>query len=60
MAKQRLSLSSKHRIATSQAKKLGFKSFKKGTAGARKRKNIAEGIAKRAIITKSRNRFKKK
>lgn len=42
-----MNLSRKFAIATSAAKKQGFKNFKEGSAGAHKRKQIAEAIQRR-------------
>ena len=45
MARQTLTEGSKHAIATARAKAKGFTDFSEGSAGAKERKKIAEGIA---------------
>ena len=51
MSKKRtLTMGSKMAIATTQSEKEGYKSFKKGSAGAAKRKQIAEAIARKETV----------
>jgi hypothetical protein len=45
-------MGSKMAVATAAAKKKGYKSFKQGSAGDKKRDEIAEAIAKRHHIVK--------
>jgi hypothetical protein len=50
MSKKSISMGSKFAIATAQAEKEGYGSFKKGSSGAAKRKLIAEAIARKNTV----------
>jgi len=60
--KKRMTMGSKMAIATAAAKKKGYKSFKSGSAGDRKRDEIAEAIARENKIVpgKARRRHRRK
>lgn len=54
--KSREALSRKFRVATAAAKRQGYSSFKAGSAGAHKRKEIAEAIAREGGVKPRRRR----
>jgi hypothetical protein len=62
MKKRTMTMGSKMAIATKQAKKKGYKSFKEGSPGDKERDRIAEGIAKKVKVVKgpAKKRRKKK
>jgi len=53
---KRTPLARKFAIATAAAKKAGFSSFKEGSPGFLKRRQIAEGIAERGLPALKRRR----
>ena len=57
MARQVLTEGSKHAISTARAKREGFKSFKTGSAGDKRRDEIAESIARKTKIVKGPQRL---
>lgn len=56
----KMTMGSKMAIATAQAKKSGAKSFKKGSAGYKKREQIAEAIAEKNTIVAGPAKKRKK